>query len=72
MIEVNIFNSIDIIFQYGYEKFRDNSKSFHEQIIHISNKILELNLCIYDNEFHISLNEAKMAAELAKENIKNI
>lgn len=71
MIEVNIFNCMDIVLQYGYENLRDNSKSFNEQIIHISNKILELNSCIYDNEFCISLSEAKMAAELAKENIKN-
>lgn len=66
MIKANYFNAEDLVLEYGYEHFRDPSKTHEQQVLHIAEKILELQICIYDNEHSISLHEAKMAAEFVK------
>lgn len=71
MLHVNYFNSIDIVLEYGYEKLRDESKTYKEQVLWLCERILQLENCIHDGQLYISLNEAKIAADLAIENIKN-
>jgi hypothetical protein len=66
MIKANYFNAEDLVLEYGYEHFRDPNKTHEQQVLHIAEKILELQICIYDNEHVISLQEAKMAAEFVK------
>lgn len=71
MLHIDYFNCIDIVLEYGYEKLRDESRTYKEQVLWLCERILELENCIYDGQSHITLNEAKIAADLAIENIKN-
>lgn len=71
MIQIDDFNCEDIILQYGYEDFKDVTKDRKELMLHISSKILELNSCIHDGNFFISLNTAKQAAHLVMQKMQD-
>lgn len=66
MIKIDLFNCADVVLQYGYELLKEDDKSREEQIQHLCEKILQLDHCIHENDFHISLMDAKMAARLVK------